>query len=367
MRRSFNSNVFVLVLFISYFIFLLTNGIGNLKYSEKKDLNFIQNKYEEIQSKYDYLIKNMTFGDIEENNREILYLEEMKEEILENVKKEGEFWLVDLKNLIKQKESILESILMNKFSRDDDVFQTDVNYLKLKNEIDEYNFYYNLKQKPIDYVESLFIRYFTFIFNSEIHQIFLTCIIVVICFMMMNSSKHMCNGFFKTSFIIIVPIVIIQILNLLIWIIVDGKVDMFYPVRIIDNFSKYVDLENVFFDRVMPFYQIFIYTFLMECIYILFIVGVMRIVDLVCDSNCFKIISVGSFLIGMIGLKFTKYSGVSFLSYGRFFDVIRGYEFIYRGEEFFNIVFFLISLLFVVIMLGFIYMYKRYILNNKYI
>ena len=77
--------------------------------------------------------------------------------------------------------------------------------------------------------------------------------------------------------------------------------------------------------------------------------------------------SIGSFLLGMLGLKFTKYSGVSFLSYGKFFDVMRGYEFVYRGEEFFNVTFFLILLLFIMILIGFIYMYKRYILNNKYI
>lgn len=364
MRRGFNVNSFIWCLFVSYFIFLLTNGIGNLKYSEKKDLNFIQDKYEDIQIKYDYLIKNMTFGDIEENNREILYLEEMKEEILESVNREGEFWLVDLKNLIRQKEELL----LNNFFDRDYTFQKDINYLKLRNEIDEYNFYYNLKQKPIDYVESLFIRYFTFIFNSGIHQFFLTCIILSICFIKMNSINHVYSGFFKTSFIIILPVVLIQILNLIIWIVVDGKVDMFYPVRVVDNFKvKYGNLENMFFDGVMPFYKIFIYTFLVECIYILFVVGIMRIIDLVCDSDCFRVISIGSFLLGMLGLKFTKYSGVSFLSYGKFFDVMRGYEFVYRGEEFFNVTFFLILLLFIMILIGFIYMYKRYILNNKYI
>ncbi len=47
----------------------------------------------------------MSVGNIEENNREILYLDEMRSEILDSVDKEGEFWKVELKILYYKKRN----------------------------------------------------------------------------------------------------------------------------------------------------------------------------------------------------------------------------------------------------------------------
>lgn len=365
MRKSFDSNIFIFVLFVSYFIFLITNGIGNLKYSSKGELSFIENKLREIEDKYCYLQENMDFENIEENNREMLYLEEMKNEILENLKTEGEFWLVDLKNLIKQRENIL----LKNFSDNNFDKYMDLNYLKIKNEIDEYNVYYNLKQKPIDYVESLFIRNFTSIFNSKIHQIFLTTLVLCVTLFMIKCDDCGYNGFLKISIISILGVFIVQILNLVIWSIVDKKIDIFYPIRIIDNFNmKYIwDLEGMVSDKIIPFYKVVLYTFLIEFMYIVFIVGFTKFIDLVFEFKYSKILSFCIFFMGMVGLEFTKYSGISFFSYGKFFDVIRGYEYIYKSNEFFNIYIFLIYLLVVMISFIFVYSYKKYILNDKHI
>lgn len=365
MRKNFDSNIFIFVLFISYFIFLLTNGIANLKYSGRRELNFIENKLSEIEDKYYYLQENVDLKNIEENNREMLYLEEMKDEILENLKIEGEFWLVDLKNLIKQKENLLSK----NFFEGDFKKYTDLNYLKIKNEIDEYNFYYNLKQKPIDYVESTFMKYFTFIFNSKIHQFFLTILVLSVSLFMIKNNNCKYTGFLRISMVIIFCVFVTQILNLIIWMIVDKKFDIFYPVRIIENFNiKYIlDLEGVISDRIIPFYKIILYTFLIEFMYIIFIVAFIKVVDLIFEFRHLKIAILFTFFISMVGLEFTRYSGISFFSYGKFFDVIRGYESIYKSNEFFNIYIFLMYLLIVMIVFIFVYLYKKYILNDKYI
>lgn len=122
----------------------------------------------------------MSVGNIEENNREILYLDEMRSEILDSVDKEGEFWKVELKNIILQKEELL---LKSSFDRD-------TNYLRLKNETDEYNLYYSLGKKPLDYLDGFFIRYFLFLFNSLGHQIFLTCTVLGICYLYISDTKY---------------------------------------------------------------------------------------------------------------------------------------------------------------------------------
>lgn len=358
-KRSYSEgNRFIYVLFISYFIFLLTSGIGNLHYNEKSNLTFVKNKFDEIQEKYEYLMGNMSKGNIEDNNKEILYLEEMRDEILDNVSKEGEFWLVDLKNLIKQKENFLIRSFVN-----NDMNQDDITYLKLKNELDEYNFYYNLKEKPLEYTDSLLIRNFIYIFNSKGHQIFLTCVIFLMCFYTMKFKDKEYNGFFKISITLIVGVIVAQLLNLLICFFKDNGINLFYPVRIIKNFNNNFNVESIV-DSVVPFYQIMLYTVLSEIIYIVFIVSFFKIIDLLFEKGIFKILGVIIFVLLTIGLSFTPYRGVSFLSYGRFFDVIRGYESIYRSNEIFGIQLFLVVLCFSIGIFSFVYLYKKYILND---
>ncbi len=357
-RSYFEGNRFIYVLFISYFIFLVTSGIGNLHYNEKRELTFVKNKFDEIQEKYEYLMGNMSHGNIEDNNKEILYLEEMRDEILDSVSKEGEFWLVDLKNLIKQKENLLIRNFI-----DNNINQDDITYLKLKNELDEYNLYYSLKEKPLEYTDSLFIRNFIYIFNSKGHQIFLTCVVFLACFYTMKFKGREYSGFFNISISLVIGVIIVQILNLLIWFFNDNGINLFYPIRIIDNFNNNFNVESIA-DRVVPFYQIVLYIFLSEIIYIMFIVSSLKIIDLLFEKGIFKVLGLFIFVLLTIGLSFTPYRGISFFSYGKFFDVIRGYEGIYRANEIFGIQLFLVILCFSIGIFSFVYLYKKYILNN---
>lgn len=363
MGKSLNyGKGFLVVLFISYCIFLTTNGLGNLKYGNNKNLNFMEKKFEEIENKYSYLINNMSVGNIEDNNREILYLEELKEEILEKVNKEGEFWLVDLKNIINQKETSLIKDFV-----EDGVKYNKVDYLKLKNEIDEYNMYYGLGKKPIEYSESMFIKYFEYIFNSRSHQIFFTMLIFIICFTMINPNSDFNKGFFSISLTIIGGTILIQVISLLVWGLIDKNLDLLYPIRILNK----IDFKNIFSgyenEAVLPLYKVILYTFVIESIYIVFIVSFVKIIDLIFSSILLKITSVFSFLCLMIGLEFTKYSSFSFLSYGKFLNVLRGYETIYNGSEFLNIGLFLICSIIMLLILSITYFYKKYILNDIHI
>lgn len=358
MRNNCNRYTLIGVIFISYFIFLLTSGIGSLKYGDNGNLNFIESKFNEIESKYYYLLENMSFGDIEENNREILYLEEMKEEILESLKNEKEFWLIDLKNLINQKKELLLKRESNKMYD-----YGDINYLKLKNEIDEYTAYYNLKQKPIEYADSFLIKYFMSTFNSKIHQVFLTFVILGSCFCLMRSKEYEYSGFLKTSLIIVFSIFAFQILNLIFWGVLDRKVDLFYPVRVIKDF----DLDGIILDAIVPFYKIMINTFLFEMIYILFVICFMKIIDLIFEMRYLKIFLSLIFVLMMIVLEFTKFSFISMMSYGRFFDITRGFEFVYKWDKLFNVSVIYVHLFIVGSLFLFIHFYKRYILNDKYI
>ena len=365
MKKNLNiyGKGFIFVLFISYFIFLMTNGLGNLKYGSNKSLNFMEMKYDEIQDKYNYLINNMGVGNIEDNNREVLYLEALREEILEKVNREGDFWLVDLKNIINQKESIL----IRNFLDEGDKHKNDLQYLKLKNEIDEYSMYYSIGKKPIDYSESLLIRYFDYIFNSRSHQIFLTALILIICFVMMSPNNDFKKGFFKLSSTVVLGIILIQIISLLVWSFLDGNLDLFYPVRVVGK----IDFKNIFsFDRkelVLPLYKVILNIFLVESLYIIFIISFMKTLDLILNSLRLKITFAFGFLGLMICVVFTKYSAFSFLSYGKFLNILRGYETIYNGSEFLSITLFLICFLIMISVLTVTYLYKKYILNDVYI
>lgn len=364
MKRNISysgGNGFIYVLFISYFIFLLTSGIGNLQYSEKNNLTFVKNKFDEIQEKYEYLMSNISQGNIEDNNKEILYLEEMREGILDNVSKEGEFWLVDLKNLIKQKEDIIiRNFIDNNISQDD---IKDVTYLKLKNELDEYNLYYSLKEKPLEYADGTFIKNYIYIFNSKIHQIFLTCIILLFCFRTMKFKDREYVGFFKVSITLIGCVLFAQFLNLLIWFFQDNGINLLYPVRIIDNFNINSNMENIY-DKIIPLYKVILYTFLIEIVYIVLIISSFKIIDLLFENRILKILGLGVVILLTIGINLTPYKGISFFSYGRFFDVVRGYESIYRANEVFGIDVLLVSLLLSIVIFSFIYLYRKYILND---
>ena len=252
MRGSIDSKfgcVFIWSIFISYFIFMISYGIGNLKYGGKESLDFVQFKFNEIQDKYNYLTNNINVGNMEENNREVLYLEEMRNEISENLIKEGEFWLIDLKNLIKQKQDML----VNGFLENSIDYKQSIDYIKLKNEIDEYNTYYNLKRRPLNYNESVFIKYFLVIFNSRIHQVALTLLVLVIFFVLVKSTRYDNIGFWKVFLLTVIPIVVIQVLNLLIWVVVDGEIDISYPVRIIEGFGTNlnIDLKGLIFIKIL--------------------------------------------------------------------------------------------------------------------
>lgn len=351
------THVFIWSIFISYFIFMVTYGIGNLKYGGGENLDFIQFKFNEINDKYDYLTNNINVGNIEENNREILYLEEMKNEISENLIKEGEFWLIDLKNLIKQKQDML----INGFLENSRDYKQSLDYIKLKNEIDEYNTYYNLKQKPLDYNESVFIKYFSLIFNSRIHQIALTLSVLGIFFILIRSTRSEDIGFWKLFLLTMIPIIFIQILSLSIWAIVDGKIDISYPVRIIEGFGTNlnVDLNSSILSKVIPLYKVIIFTFIVEISYILFLVTLFKIIDITFSQLYLKVIGIFAFMFGMVGILFTKYSGISFMSYGKFLDIIRGYEFVYRKEEFFSIYSFIASISIILIVHSFLQLYKK--------
>ena len=356
------SNILIVSLLISYIVFLTTNGIGNFKY-DNKQLNFMENKYEEIESRYNYLINNIKTGDVEENNREILYLEELKEEILDNLENEGEFWLIDLKNIINQKE---ETLIKN-FMDEENNYKINDNYIKLKNEIDEYNMYYNFKRKPVEYSESLLLKYFTSIFNSRVHQVFLTCIVLFISILIINSGKYGYKGFLKISAVNVISIISIQLLSLFTLLMVDGVDNIFYPIRVVTEFKKDFSFGNNILDKAVPFYQIIVYTLAIESIYILFLVGVVKMMDLLFHVKWIKVISSFVLLIGIGAVSFTKYSGISFLSYGKFFDFVRGYETLYKEHQFLNMKYFIIFFMLNMIILGSTYLYKKYILNDKFL
>lgn len=353
-KRHYATIIYILL--ISYFIFLVTTGLGILQYGSTKNLDFLKNKYEEIEGKYNYLISNMFVGNIEENNREILYLDEMRSEILDSVDKEGEFWKVELKNIILQKEELL---LKSSFDRD-------TNYLRLKNETDEYNLYYSLGKKPLDYLDGFFIRYFLFLFNSLGHQIFLTCTVLGICYLYISDTKYI--GFFKTIGIICVPLLCIQIFSLIFCIALDSKIDIFYPVRVVGDFNIYNFNNNLStINNVLPLYIVILKVLLLEGLYIVFIVSFIKIIDLVFVRYCMKIMGILVFLFSMFGMLYTRYSSISFLSYGKFLDIVRGYEAIYRGDTYLNIKFLSIFIFFVLVILGFIYFFKKYFLNDEYV
>lgn len=351
----------IYILLASYFIFLLTAGIGILQYGSYKNLDFLKNKYEEFDRKYNYLINNMSVGDIEDNNREILYLEEMKCEILESVNKEGEFWLVELKNLIDAKQDfLLKNFIETGYTT------SNLEYLKLKNEIDEYSFYYSLGKKPIDYLDGIFIKYFIFLFNSKGHQFYLTFIILSICYLLINDREYV--GFIKTLNLTCVPVLFIQVFHLVFWLAIDNKIDILYPIRIIENFNLYsiVDFDNIINDRVIPLYLIILNVILLEMLYIVFIVSFIKIIDLVFTKYCLKILGVITFLASMFGMLYTKYSSISFFAYGKFLDIIRGYESVYKGDVYLNIKFFSVFILCVLIILNIIYFFRKYFFQDSY-
>lgn len=350
----------VYILLISYFIFLVTTGLGILQYGSTKNLDFLKNKYEEIEGKYNYLISNMSVGNIEENNREVLYLDEMRSEILDSVDKEGEFWKAELKNIILQKEELL-----SKSFDDRDANLYNENYLRLKNEIDEYNLYYSLGKKPLEYLDGFFIRYFLFLFNSLGHQIFLTCTVLGICYLYISDTKYI--GFIRTIGVICIPLLSIQIFSLACCIALDSKIDIFYPVRVVGEFNIYnfnnSNLSAI--NNVLPLYIVISKVLLLEGLYIVFIVSFIKIIDLVFTRYYMKIMGILVFLSSMFGMLYTKYSSISFLSYGKFLDIVRGYESIYRGDTYLNIKFLSIFIFFVLVILNFIYFFKKYFLNDK--
>lgn len=359
MKKNFRS-ILIVALFISYFIFLFTNGVGNFQY-DNKQLNFMENKYEEIESRYKYLIDNINVGDIEENNREILYLEELRNEILDSLEKNGEFWLIDLNNIIKNKEESL----IKQYVKESNDLEANKMYIKLKNEIDEYSMYYNLKEKPIEYSDSLLVKSFMNIFNGIVHQIFLTAIVLFISLLVMNSENYGYIGFWKTSLISVISIISIQLVNVLIWIMIDGVDNIFYPVRVVTDFKNGVG-DNIL-DRAMPFYQVILNTFGVEIIYILFIIGVVKTMDLLFNIKYLKVINSILLLTGIGAISFTKYSGISFFSYGRFFDFTRGYETLYKEGEFLSMKFFMFFFIINMVVLCSVYLYKKYIINDKFL
>lgn len=350
----------IYIFLISYFIFLITSGIGLFKHKNPNTLDTLQNKYLEIDNKYNYMINNIDIGNIEDNNKEILYLEELRAEILESVNREGDFWLADLKNIILLKE---ESLL-NSLGKEDYI---DPGYLKLKNELDEYNFYYSLGKKPINYLDSIFMRYFTFIFNSKVHQIFLTLIILGICYVLIRSGEYI--GFLRTLFLVCVPILLIQVFSFLICIIIDGTVDMLYPIRVIENFTLKGTLElgDTINDKTLPLYRVMFDILILEILYMVFLISFIKIIDLVFTRYYLKLCGIGIFLLSMLGMVRTKYSSISVFSYGKFLDITRGYEAIYKGDIYLNIRFFSIFISCIVMILTTIYLLKKYVLHNHYI
>ncbi len=356
--KYIENKVIIYILFISYFIFLLTCSIGVFQSKNPYDLNLLENKFNEIEERYNYLINNINVGDIEENNKELIYLEELKNEILQNVDKEGNFWKVDLKNIISTKEKNL----LNNLGKDE-INKLSVEYLKLKNEIDEYNFYYTIGKKPIYYLDSIFMRYFTFIFNSKGHQIFLTFIILSICYVLMISKDYV--GFIKTFLLSCIPIFLMQLFFLAIFIALDKTLDLSYPIRIIDDFFKGVGVDFIK-DRTIPLYRVIFDVFLVEFLYISFLISFIKIIDLVFINNYLKLGGVLVFLFSMVGMVRTKYSSISVFSYGRFLDIIRGYEAIYRGDIYLNIRFFSIFIVCMMVILSIIYIFKKYIVGSVY-
>ncbi|BAK80675.1 hypothetical protein [Candidatus Arthromitus sp. SFB-rat-Yit] len=358
-RRNNTSTVYIL--FISYFIFLLTTLLGITQHSVRENLNFLQDKYNEINDKYNYLINNMSVGNIEENNREVIYLDEMRNEILDSVGKEGEFWKAELKNIILQKEKLLSENFMNK---KDELHNK--SYLHLKNEIDEYNLYYSLGKKPLDYLDGFFIRYFLFLFNSLGHQIFLTCIVLGVCYLYISDVKYI--GFSKTMFVSCIPILCIQIFSLICCIALDDKTDIYYPVRIVQDFNIYNFNNNVSaVNDIIPLHIAIFRVLLLEVLYIAFIVSFIKIIDLIFTKYYMKIIGAFIFLFSMFGMLYTRYSSISFLSYGKFLNIVRGYEAIYNENMYLSINFLFIFVFFILIVLSFIYFLKKYFLNDEYI
>ncbi len=345
-----SSKIFICSIFVSYFIFMLTYGVGSLRYSHEGDLNFVEFKFNEVQSKYDYIINNINVGNIEENNREVLYLEEIRDEISKNLEREGEFWLIDLKNIIKHKQDML----INGFLDNSKNYKESSDYMKLKNEIDEYSTYYNLKCKPLDYNESRFIRYFSLMFNSRVHQIALTIVVLSVFIVFIRFTMYD-EGLWKLFWIITLPIVFMQILIFTIWIAADKNFDPFYPTRIVKNFGLDFSIRY----SIIPFYKIVIFTVLVEVSYVLFLVSFLKIIDTIFNTFYLKIFGIFIFMLGMISILFTNYSGISFISYGKFLDITRGYEFLYRKGEFFNIYSFLISILVSIFLYGFVRLRKK--------
>ena len=184
---------------------------------------------------------------------------------------------------------------------------------------------------------------------------------------MINPNNDFKRGFFRISTTLVLGIIFIQIVSLLMWSFLDGDLDLFYPVRVVGK----IDFKNIFsFDRkeaVLPLYNVILNIFLVESLYIIFIVSFMKILDLIFNSLRLKVTFAFCFLGLMIGVVFTKYSAFSFLSYGKFLNILRGHETIYNGSEFLSITLFLICSLIMISVLTATYLYKKYILNDNYI
>lgn len=358
--NEYYGNKIIYILLISYFIFLITSGIGVSQYKNPNPLDTLQNKYIEIEDKYNYMINNIDVGNIEDNNKEIIYLEELKEQILDSVNREGDFWLADLKNIILNKEENL----LNSLGKEQEISPE---YLKLKNELDEYNFYYSLGKRPINYLDSMFMRYFTFIFNSKAHQIFLTFIVLSICYAIIRSMEYM--GFLRTLLLTCIPILLIQVLSFLICIAIDGTMDILYPIRVVENFTLQgpLDFGNSINDKTLPLYRVILNVFFLEFLYMIFLISFIKIIDLVFTKYYLKICGMVIFLLSMMGMVKTKYSSISVFSYGKFLDITRGYEALYRGDTYLNVKFFSIFISCIVMILTTIYLLKKYVLHNHYI